>query len=66
MIPFLRKLFLDETAFLRLGRAAIMIGGGLAQTGQLPGVPPWVGALLMGAAVFLGAGDKNPSPSETR
>jgi len=61
MIPFLRKLFLDETAFLRLVRALVMIGGGLVQSGQLPGVPAWLGALLMGAAVFLGAGDRNPT-----
>ena len=59
MFPFLKRLFFDETVFVRAARMTIMIAGGMVQAGQIPGLPPWAGALLMGVAMFLGAGEKN-------
>jgi len=61
MIPWLKKMFMDETAFVRVIRAAIMVAGGAVQAGAIPEIPNWAGAILMGAAVFIGAGDKNPT-----
>jgi hypothetical protein len=61
MIAWVRKMLFDETAFVRLIRAAIMILGAAVQTGQITTLPPVVGAVLMGAAVFIGAGEKNPA-----
>ncbi len=60
MIAWVKKMLFDETAFVRLIRAAIMILGGAVQSGQITQIHPIIGACLMGAAVFIGAGEKNP------
>lgn len=65
MIALLKRFFMDETSFIRMVRAILMAVGALASTGQLPPfVPDWLGALAMGAAMTLGAGDKNPKATE--
>lgn len=62
MLEFLRKLFMDETVFLRTARAVLAVLGMGIQNGTVP-APDWVkpfSFILVGAALFLGAGDKNP------
>lgn len=64
MIPWLKKLFLSEESFVSYCRAALLILGMAAQEGQLP-LPEgwsWASYVLIGAAVFLRAGEKNPAP----
>lgn len=60
MLVFFRKLLTDETAFLRSCRALLAAASQVVP--HLVGAPEWVGPVLLGAAVFLGAGDKNPKP----
>ena len=60
MIPWLKKLLWDESAFERSGRAVLLMLGGLVATGQLPPwVPEWIAAPLLLLAGLIGAGDKN-------
>ena len=62
MIPWIRKLFASEEAFVSYARAALLVLGMVAQEGKL-GLPEsldWIGYVLMAAAVFLRAGENNP------
>ena len=61
MIPWVKKLFFSEEAFVSYARAALLMLGMVAQEGKLgiPGEYDWVGYVLMAAAVFLRAGEKN-------
>ena len=62
MIPWLKELFTDETAFVRLVRAAAIAFGTAYAGGYLP-LPDkwkWAGVLVAGAGGFLPAGQKNP------
>lgn len=61
MIPLLRKLFTDETAFVGYIRAALLGLGGASVAGMLPDyVPHWLGVVAIAAGGFLRAGEKNP------
>lgn len=62
MIPWITKLFTDETVFERLLRAALMFGALLAP--QLTDAPQWVSAIGAALAVFIGIGEKNPPEVE--
>jgi hypothetical protein len=63
VIPWLKALFMDETAFVRFGRTAIFIGGQMLHEGVIPGLNGskawWIGPFVSAAALVLGAGDKN-------
>ena len=63
MIPWLKKLFTDETVFIRVIRAVIMFLGVAILTNQIELPFPWmkqVGTLVVALASFIGAGEKNP------
>ena len=62
MIPWFRRLFTDETAFIRAVRM-LLLGLGTAWAGGYLPIPPkfqWVGIVIAGAGGFLPAGEKNP------
>ena len=60
MIPWVKKLLWDASAFERYGRAVLLAIGGLAAAGQLPmWVPEWIAAPLLLFAGLIGAGEKN-------
>ena len=63
MIPWIKRLLWDQTAFERYGRAAILIVGGGIATGQMavPEGYEWIGVVAMGLAGLIGAGDRNPA-----
>jgi hypothetical protein len=62
MLPWIRALFLDETAFVRFGRTLIFIGGQMLHEGVIPGANGakawWLGPFVSAAALVLGAGTK--------
>jgi hypothetical protein len=61
MIPWLKKLLWDESAFERYSRALFFALAGLAAAGQLPEwVPQWIAGPLLALGGLIGAGDKNP------
>lgn len=64
MIPWIRNLLFDETAFVRAVRALVFIFGAALHNGVVPGmngtVAWWVGPVVSGAALFLSSADKTP------
>ena len=62
MLPWLKKFFTDETAFVGLIRASCIGLGTAAATGNLPVPESWEigGVILAGLGGFIRAGDKNP------
>lgn len=61
MLPFLKDLFTNETAFVGYIRAGLGGLGAAQMAGALPDTfPKWIGALGIAAAFFLRAGEKNP------
>lgn len=60
MIPFFKKLFTDETAFVRFMRALLALVAGLLPL--VAGLPPWVTPVGTAIALFVGSGDKNNDP----
>ena len=61
MIEVFKRFFTDPTFFARACKA-IFYGGAVAVgTGQIPGLPPWVGPLVAGLGAVIKTGDKNPS-----
>lgn len=64
MIPWLRGLLFDETAFVRAVRVLVFVLGAALHNGVIPGMNGaaawWLGPLVSGAALFLSAADKTP------
>jgi len=58
MVQWLKKFFTDETAFVGVARGTLMAAGGVVATGNVPIDPVW-GAVLLGVAGAVRAGDKN-------
>lgn len=68
MIPWIRKLLWDETAFVRYARAGLLAAGSLWTVYQVDGELSWrtaLGAVLGGLGGLIGAGDKNPRTGAT-
>lgn len=62
MIEVFKRFFTDPTFFARACKA-IAYGGAVAVgTGQIPGLPPWVGPLMAGVGAVIKTGDQNPEP----
>lgn len=63
MIPWLKGIFFDETAFVRFGRMFIFILGTMLHEGVIPQLNGakawWIGPFVSAAALLLGAGEKN-------
>jgi hypothetical protein len=57
MREYLKKLWSDEASFRATVRGvAAMVGAVLP---LIPGVPIWIGPVVMAASQFISAGDKN-------
>ena len=57
MKDYIVKLWSDEASFRAFVRgSAAMVGAILP---LVPGVPIWIGPIVMGASQFISAGDKN-------
>lgn len=67
MIPFFKRLFLDQTAFLGAVRGFVMFIGGLFTVGAIP-LPPrwiWVGPLFLGAAGAIRSSSATAQAAQT-
>ena len=55
MIPYLKRLFMDEGAFTGAARAVIMVLGLAVETGKmgLPESMEWMGLVAIAAAMFM-------------
>ena len=55
MIPYLKRLFMDEGAFAAAFRAGLAVFGLAAETGKLglPASMEWVGLLAIAGAMFM-------------
>lgn len=62
MITWLKTLLFSEESFVSYARAVLLVLGMVAQEGKLglPDAYGWVGYVLVAAAVFLRAGERNP------
>lgn len=60
MIPLLKDIFTNETAFIGYVRAGLLGLGSAQIAGMLPDdFPKWLGVLAIMAGGFLRAGEKN-------
>ncbi len=60
MIEIIKRFFTDPTFFARGCKALFYAAAIAVGTGQIPELPPWVGALIAGLGAIIKTGDKNP------
>lgn len=67
MIPLIKSFFYDASAFRRYVRTALFVVGELMRQGMIPtGVSGGgkYGIILQAVALFVGAGQMNPRPTQ--
>ena len=62
MVEWLKHLWQNESSFIAFVRGCIAMAGALAPF--IPGIPAWVGPVVIAASQFIAAGQRNSEPRE--